>query len=163
MCRILYRLLVSLAGLAVRSGRSKDLEIIVLRHQLTVLHRLNNRTEGIKILKTPVRAPIANAFAERWIGTLRRELLGRTIIWNQRQFQRLVIDHIGHYNTHRPHRSLEQRPPRHTTPEPPTTTRLTTRWPFDSFERPAATASSTNTNMPPDQPRHDIGHPQAGC
>ena len=43
MCRILYRLLVSLAGLAVRSGRSKDLEIIVLRHQLTVLHRLNNR------------------------------------------------------------------------------------------------------------------------
>ena len=43
MCRILYRLLVSLARLAVRSGRSKDLEIIVLRHQLTVLHRLNNR------------------------------------------------------------------------------------------------------------------------
>ena len=43
MCRILYRLLVSLARLAVRSGHSKDLEIIVLRHQLTVLHRLNNR------------------------------------------------------------------------------------------------------------------------
>ena len=43
MCRILYRLLVSLAGLAVRSGRSKDLEIIVLRHQLTVLHRQNSR------------------------------------------------------------------------------------------------------------------------
>ena len=37
MCRILYRFLVPLAGLAVRSGRSKDLEIIVLRHQLTVL------------------------------------------------------------------------------------------------------------------------------
>ena len=43
MCRILYRLLVSLARLAVRSGRSKDLEIIVLRHQLTVLHRQSNR------------------------------------------------------------------------------------------------------------------------
>ena len=43
MCRILYRLLVSLACLAVRSGRSKDLEVIVLRHQLTVLHRQNNR------------------------------------------------------------------------------------------------------------------------
>ena len=43
MCRILYRLLVSLARLAVRSGRSKDLEIIVLRHQLAVLHRQNNR------------------------------------------------------------------------------------------------------------------------
>ena len=43
MCRILYWLLVSLARLAVRSGRSKDLEIIVLRHQLTVLRRQNNR------------------------------------------------------------------------------------------------------------------------
>ena len=43
MCRILYRLLVSLARLAVRSGRSKGLEIIVLRHQLTVLHRQSNR------------------------------------------------------------------------------------------------------------------------
>ena len=43
MCRILYRLLVSLARLAVRSGRSKGLEIIVLRHQVTVLHRQSNR------------------------------------------------------------------------------------------------------------------------
>ena len=38
-------------------------------------------TEGFKILKTPVRTPVANAFAERWIGSLRRELLDRTIIW----------------------------------------------------------------------------------
>jgi len=43
------------------------------------------RTEGLKILRTPVRTPVANSFAERWIGTLRRELLDRTIIWNQRQ------------------------------------------------------------------------------
>ena len=44
MCRVLYRLLGSLARLAVRSGRSKDLEIIVLRHQLAVLRRQNNRS-----------------------------------------------------------------------------------------------------------------------
>ena len=69
------------------------------------------RTEGPKILKTPARTPVANAFAERWIGTLRRELLDRTIIWNQHQLQRLAIDYIDHYNTHRPHRSLNQRPP----------------------------------------------------
>ena len=69
------------------------------------------RTEGLKILKTPVRTPVANTFAERWIGTLRRELLDRTIIWNQRQLEQLVIDYIDHYNTHRPHRSLDQRPP----------------------------------------------------
>ncbi|MCP3880238.1 MAG: transposase [Sulfitobacter sp.] len=73
------------------------------------------RTEGLKILKSPIRTPVANAFAERWIATLRRELLDRTIIWNQRQLKRLVIDYIGHYNTHRPHRSLDQRPPRHET------------------------------------------------
>ncbi len=79
------------------------------------------RSEGLKILRTPVRVPVANAFAERWIGTLRRELLDRTIIWNRHQLERLVVDYIDHYNTHRPHRSLEQRPPRHTTPDNNTT------------------------------------------
>ena len=68
-------------------------------------------SEGLKIVKTPVHAPVANAFAERWIGTLRRELLDRTIIWNRRKLERLVVDYIDHYNTHRPHRSLDQRPP----------------------------------------------------
>ena len=74
------------------------------------------RTEGCEVLKTPVRTPVANAFAERWIGTLRRELLDRTVIWNQRQLKRLVVDYIDHYNTHRPHRSLDQRPPVATDP-----------------------------------------------
>lgn len=69
------------------------------------------RTEGFKILKTPIRTPVANAFAERWIGSVRRELLDRTIIWNRRQLERLVVDYIAHYNQHRPHRSLHQRPP----------------------------------------------------
>ncbi len=68
------------------------------------------RTEGLKILKTPVRTPIANSYAERWIGSIRRELLDR-IIWNQHQLQRLVVDYIDHYNEHRPHRSLDQRAP----------------------------------------------------
>jgi len=59
-----------------------------------------------------VHPPVANSFAERWIGTLRRELFDRTIIWNQRQLERLIIEYIDHYNTHRPHRSLDQQPPR---------------------------------------------------
>jgi len=75
------------------------------------------RTEGLKILKTPVCTPVANTFAERWIGTLRRELLDRTIIWNRHQLERLVVDYIEHYNVHRPHRSLDQRPPRAAVPE----------------------------------------------
>ena len=75
------------------------------------------RTQGPKVLKTPLQTPVANAFAERWIATLRRELLDRTIIWNHQQLQRLIIDYIDHYNTHRPHRSLAQRPP--DPPDPP--------------------------------------------
>ena len=71
------------------------------------------RTEGLKILRTPVRVPAANAFAERWIGTLRRELLDRTIIRHQHQLEHLVNDY---YNAHRPHRSLNQRPPAPTKP-----------------------------------------------
>ena len=69
------------------------------------------RTEGIKILKTPVRTPVANALAERWVGTLRREFLDRALVWNQRQLGRIVVDYIDHYNDHRPHRSLDQHPP----------------------------------------------------
>ncbi len=69
------------------------------------------RTEGFTILKTPVRTPVANAFAERWIGSLRRELLDRTIIWNRHQLERLIVDYMQHYNEHRPHRSLHQRAP----------------------------------------------------
>lgn len=69
------------------------------------------RTEGMKILRTPVRTPVANSIAERWIGTLRRELLDRTIVWNQRQLRRLLVDYVAHYNAHRPHRALQQRAP----------------------------------------------------
>ncbi len=78
------------------------------------------RTEGFKILKTPVRTPVANTFAERWIGSIRRELLDRTIIWNRRQLERLVVDYVAHYNEHRPHRALEQRPPTPSTDPPHT-------------------------------------------
>lgn len=60
---------------------------------------------------TPARTPVANTYAERWIGSIRRELLDRTIIWNRRQLERLVVDYIEHYNQHRPHRSLGQRSP----------------------------------------------------
>ena len=59
---------------------------------------------------------MANAYAERWVGTLRRELLDRTLIWNQRQLQHLLSDYVEHYNTHRPHRALNQQPPRPTPP-----------------------------------------------
>ncbi|MGI9578596.1 MAG: transposase [Microthrixaceae bacterium] len=66
---------------------------------------------GIRALRTPPRAPQANAFAERWVRTLRHELLDRAIIWNQLQLRALLDDYVEHYNQYRPHRSLEQRSP----------------------------------------------------
>jgi putative transposase len=67
--------------------------------------------EGITAITTPPRAPMANAHAERWVRTLRNELLDRTIIWNERQLRALLVDYIDHYNQHRPHRSLDQAAP----------------------------------------------------
>jgi hypothetical protein len=74
-------------------------------------------SEGIRILRTPVRAPRANAFAERWIGTVRRELLDRLIL-GQRHLQNVLAGYLAHDNQHRPHRALGQAPPLGAVPEP---------------------------------------------
>jgi transposase InsO family protein len=67
--------------------------------------------EGIKVLRTPVRAPRANAYAERWVGTVRREVLDRTLILGCRQLRSVLAEYVDHYNGHRPHRALGQAPP----------------------------------------------------
>jgi transposase InsO family protein len=69
------------------------------------------RSEGIWTIRTPVRAPRANAFIERWIGTVRRECLDRLLIMNRRHLERVLPAYIRHFNEHRPHRALGQRPP----------------------------------------------------
>ena len=69
------------------------------------------RSEGIRVIRTPVRAPQAKAHAERWVGSLRRECLDRTLILGRRQLEQVVRAYISHHNEHRPHRSLDQRPP----------------------------------------------------
>jgi putative transposase len=69
------------------------------------------RGDGATIIRTPPRTPIANAYAERWVGTVRRELLDRILIWNRPQLEQLLREYVEHYNTHRPHRTLGQRAP----------------------------------------------------
>ena len=69
------------------------------------------RSESIRVIRTPVRAPRANAFIERWIGTVRRECFDRILIVNRRHLERVLPAYIRHYNEQRPHRSLHQRPP----------------------------------------------------
>jgi putative transposase len=67
--------------------------------------------QGLRILLNPPRAPRANAFAERWVGTARRECLDRLLIVNQRHLRHVLYQYVNHYNRHRPHRSLHQQPP----------------------------------------------------
>ena len=66
----------------------------------------------IRIIRTPVRAPRANAIVERWIGTLCRECLDHLLITGPRHLAEVLREFVEHYNTHRPHRTLRQQPPR---------------------------------------------------
>jgi len=68
-------------------------------------------TSDITAIRIPPRTPQANAFAERWVRTLRHELLDQTIIWNERQLKQLLEKYIEHYNNYRPHRRANQRAP----------------------------------------------------
>jgi putative transposase len=68
------------------------------------------RCEGIQIIKTPVRAPKANAFAERFVRTARTECLDWLLITNRRHLERVLRVFADHYNTHRPHRALTLTP-----------------------------------------------------
>jgi transposase InsO family protein len=75
-------------------------------------------SEGIRILRTPVRAPQAKAIAERWIGTVRRELLDRILIVNRRHLDHVLTEYLADFNSHRPHRTLHQAAPSHHFPSP---------------------------------------------
>ena len=69
------------------------------------------RSEAIQILRTPVRAPQANAVAERFVRTIRSECLDHLLILNQRHLERVLSIFLDHYNGHRPHRALSLTPP----------------------------------------------------
>jgi transposase InsO family protein len=69
------------------------------------------KTEGLRIVTTLPRTPRMNAVCERVIGTLRRELLDRVLILNERHLDLMLREYVKHYNGHRPHQSRYQRPP----------------------------------------------------
>jgi transposase InsO family protein len=73
------------------------------------------RSEGIKVIRTPVRAPNANAYAERWVRSVREECLDHLLILNQAHLWRVLKRYVEYYNEARPHQGIEQRIP--VTPE----------------------------------------------
>jgi putative transposase len=64
------------------------------------------RSEGIRVIETPFRAPRANAIAERWVRTVRDECLDHLLIFGRRHLEQVLRTYLAHYNAERPHRSL---------------------------------------------------------
>lgn len=79
------------------------------------------QADDAEILLSPPRAPKTNAICERAVGTLRREVLDRTLIYNEAHAVKVLTEYIQHYNQHRPHQSRQQLPPDSTEPPAPAT------------------------------------------
>jgi transposase InsO family protein len=95
------------------SERSTPLRFLIRDHDSKFSRDFDAvfHSEGIEIIQTPVRAPKANAIAERFVRTVRSECLDWLLILNRRHLERVLHVFVQHYNGHRPHRSLNFTPP----------------------------------------------------
>jgi putative transposase len=85
------------------------------------------RAEGVEVIRTPVRAPNANAYAERWVRTVRADCLDGILVVGRRHLERVLRVYVRHYNEHRPHRALGLVPPDRSRPIPEATLPLRVR------------------------------------
>ena len=95
------------------TGRLEDKDILLRDRDAKFAGPFDEvfRTERLRVVKAPVRAPRANAFAERWVGTVRRECLDHVLIFGQRHLQGVLGAYADHYNRARPHRGRDLAPP----------------------------------------------------
>ncbi|PRX64254.1 integrase-like protein [Nonomuraea fuscirosea] len=76
------------------------------------------RAEGIRVVLTAPQAPRMNAIMERWVGSVRRELLDRILVMNERHLRKVLAEYETYFNRHRPHRALQQASPLRALPDP---------------------------------------------
>ncbi len=95
------------------TGRLEDRHILVRDRDATFSRGFDEvlRTEGLAVVRTPIRPPKANAFAERWVGFVRRECLDHVLVFGRRHLQRVLGAYVEHYNRARPHRGRDLPPP----------------------------------------------------
>jgi hypothetical protein len=103
---------------------------------------------GITVVRCGVRVPRMNAITERWVRTCRRELLDRTLIFNQRHLLHALREYETFY-IHRPHQGIGNARPLAPLPEPTTNPDRLAR--LRTVAMTASADSSTNTNVPPEQ------------
>jgi transposase InsO family protein len=94
-----------------RTGRTRHPGASPNAYQPSLSSAATDGTTSRRIVKTPVRAPKANAIAERFVRTVRAECLDLLLILNRRHLERVLRVYVDHYNRERPHRALELRPP----------------------------------------------------
>jgi transposase InsO family protein len=102
------------------NDRNREVRFLIHDRDMKFPHAFDTllATENIKVIRTPVQAPNANAHMERWIGSVRRECLDRLLIVGRRQLEHVLRVYIDHYNRRRPHRALDLRAPDATTGSP---------------------------------------------
>jgi putative transposase len=104
------------------------------------------RSDGTEVIPTPIRAPKANAFAERWVRTVRTECLDWMIVLGRRHLEGVLRVYVEHYNLERPHHGLAL-----ATPISPTGRAESARTPVPFAAGSCLAASSTSTQEPRDQ------------
>ena len=99
--------------LLVLGERGRQVRFLVHDRDAKFCHGFDEvfRSDGGEVLRTPVRAPTANAHAERWVRTVRAECLDWLLIVGRGHLDRVLRVYVAHYNRHRPHRALELEPP----------------------------------------------------
>ncbi len=111
--------MIGLVLLMGRTPSTKDVELLVLRHEVAILHRTNPQPRqftasfdaimadaGIAVVKIPPRCPRANCFAERLRLTIRTELTDRMLIVGERHLGKVLAVNAAHHRARRPHRAL---------------------------------------------------------